>query len=86
MLNRENPVYSTQRNKRDMPMPKITVYYFTGYDIATDQMIRSKRMATRERIKRFNCSPLNQTAKEVDTSELDDNGLYPKKESDLEKT
>lgn len=71
----------TQRNKGDMPMPKTTVYYFIGYDIATDQMIRSKRMATRERIKRFNCSPLNQTAKEVDTSELDDNGLYPKKET-----
>jgi hypothetical protein len=41
-------------------MPKTTVYYFIGYDIATDQMIRSKRMATRERIKRFNCSPLNE--------------------------
>ena len=62
-------------------MPKTTVYYFIGYDIATDQMIRSKRMATRERIKSFNYSPLNQTAKEVDTSELDDNGFYPKKET-----
>ena len=62
-------------------MPKITVYYFIGYDIATDQMIRSKRMATREKIKSFGCSPLNQTAKEVDTSELDDNGFYPKKET-----
>ena len=62
-------------------MPKITVYYFTGYDIVTDQIIRSKRMASRERIRRFNCSPLNHTAKEVDTSELDDNGFYPKKET-----
>jgi hypothetical protein len=32
-------------------MPKITVYYFTGYHIATDQIIRSKRMATLETIK-----------------------------------
>jgi hypothetical protein len=80
-LNQEKRVYSTQRNKGDTPMPKTTVYYFIGYDIANDQMIRSKRMATRERIKRFNCSPLNDTAKEVDTSELDDNGFYPKKET-----
>jgi hypothetical protein len=80
-FNQEKPVYLTQRNKGDMPMPKTTVYYFIGYDIATDKMIRSKRMATRERIKRFNFSPLNETAIEVDTSELDDNGFYPKKET-----
>ena len=62
-------------------MPKITVYCFTGYHIATDPMIPSKRMATLESIKSFNCSPLMETAKEVDTSELDDDGLYPKKET-----
>jgi hypothetical protein len=67
-FNREKPVYSTQRNKGDMPMPKITVYYFTSYNIVTDQMIRSKRMATLETIKRFNYTPLMETAKEVDTS------------------
>jgi hypothetical protein len=44
-------------------------------------MIPSKRMATLESIKSFNCSPLMETAKEVDTSELDDDGLYPKKET-----
>jgi hypothetical protein len=80
-FNREKPVYSTQRNKGDMPMPKITVYYFTSYDIVTDQIIRSKRMASRETIRKFNYTPLNHTAKEVDTSELDDNGFYPKKEA-----
>jgi hypothetical protein len=64
-----------------MTMPKITVYYFIGYDIATDQMIHSKRMASRETIRRFSYMPLNHTAKEVDTSELDDNGFYPKKET-----
>jgi hypothetical protein len=67
--------------KGDVPMPKTTVYYFIGYDIATDQMIRSKRMASRETIRRFNYKPLNHTAKEVNTSELDDNGFYPKKET-----
>lgn len=64
-------------------MPKVTVYYFTGYHIATDQMLQSKRMATSETIKRFNYIILTETAKEVDTSELDDNGLYPKKVKDL---
>jgi hypothetical protein len=80
-FNREKAAYSARRNKGDTPMPKITVYYFTGYNIVTDEMIRSKRMASRETIRRFNYTPLNQTAKEVDTSELDDNGLYPKKET-----
>lgn len=61
-------------------MPKITVYYFTGYNITTDQIIRSKRMATLEAIKTFNGTPLMETAKEVDTSDLDGNGRYPKQE------
>ena len=60
-------------------MPMITVYYFTGYDIATDKVIRSKRMATLETIREYKCTPLKETAKEVNTSELDDNGRYPKK-------
>ena len=63
-------------------MSKITVYYFTGYKITPDQIIHSKRMATVETIKRFNCTPIMETAKEVDSSELDDNECYPKKESD----
>ncbi|MGC9976190.1 MAG: hypothetical protein ABSC57_05670, partial [Syntrophales bacterium] len=74
-------VYSTQRNKGDMPMPKVTVYYFTDYNIVTDQIIRSKRMATFVWVKSLNYMPLMETAKEVDTSELDDDGLYPKKET-----
>jgi hypothetical protein len=62
-------------------MPRITVYYFTDYRITTDQIIRSKRMASLKFIKSYNFSPLMKTAKEVDTSELDDNGFYPKKET-----
>jgi hypothetical protein len=60
-------------------MAKVTVYYFQGYQIATDEMIISKRMATLEAIKRFCCAPLMDTAKAVDTSEVDEDGRYPKK-------
>lgn len=57
-------------------MQKITVYYFTKYDINTDQVIRSKRMATLEMIAQFGCVSLKDTAKEIDASKLDDDGLY----------
>ena len=61
-------------------MQKVTVYYFTGYNIRTDQVIRSKRMATLETIKRFGCAPLMDTAKDVDASTLDAEGRYEEKE------
>ena len=38
----------------------------------------AKRMATSAAIKRFNGAPLEGTAKEVDISEIDDDGHYPK--------
>jgi hypothetical protein len=60
-------------------MPKVTVYCFTGYHINTDQTINSKHMATLEAIKKSSGVPLMETAKEVDASELDGNGFYPKK-------
>lgn len=60
-------------------MPKVTVYCFTGYNIITDKTLPSKHMATLETIKGLKGSPLMETAKEVDTSELDGNGFYPKK-------
>jgi hypothetical protein len=59
-------------------MAKATVYYFQGYHIVTDEIITSKRMATLETIKRFCCTPIMDTAKEVDTSEVDEDGRYPK--------
>ncbi len=62
-------------------MAKITVYYFTKYDINSDRIVTSKRMATLEAIKNFSCIPLIDTAKEVDTSELDEYGRYPKNAS-----
>ncbi|MGD0489110.1 MAG: hypothetical protein ABSB94_18225 [Syntrophorhabdales bacterium] len=58
-------------------MSKVTVYYFKGYDIISDQMLRSKRMATLEWIKENPCfGALVETAKEIDTSTLDADGLY----------
>jgi hypothetical protein len=62
-----------------MPIPRVTVYCFNGYNIIADKTIPSKYMASLETIKKLNCAPLMETAKEVDTSELDDNGFYPKK-------
>jgi hypothetical protein len=67
-------------------MQKVTVYFFTGYQISTDKIIRSKRMATLEAIKKFGCTPIMDTAKEVYTHELDDNGRYPKNKSALSNT
>lgn len=60
-------------------MPKVTVCYFTKYDIKSDEMIRSKRMATLEKIAELHAVPLRGNDKEVDTSDLDPNGFYPKK-------
>ena len=59
-------------------MSKITVYYFTKYDINTDQEVRSKRMATLEFINRIEGAPLMDTAKEINVTDLDENGRYPK--------
>ena len=60
-------------------MGKITVYCFQGYSITKDEIITPKRMATLETIKMYGCTPLMDTAKEVDSSEVDENGRYPKK-------
>ena len=59
-------------------MQKITVYYFTKYDIKTDQEVPSIRMATLEYIDRIEGTPLMGTAKEINVTDLDDNGRYPK--------
>ena len=60
-------------------MPKVTVYCFTGYDHTSGQTVSAQRMATLETIKELKGTPLMETAKEVDTSELDGNGFYPKR-------
>ena len=62
-----------------MGIPDIA--FFAKYDINTDKVTKSKRMAIIESIANFNCFPLKETVKEVDTSELDDEGRYPKNAS-----
>lgn len=56
-------------------MNKITVFYFKCYDIQSDEMIRSKRPATLEAIKRCNGTPIQESAQEVDSSVLDSEGF-----------
>lgn len=66
-------------------MQKVTVYFFSGYQISKDRIKRSKRMATLEAIKNFGCVPLMDTVREVFAHDLDYNGRYPKK-TDLNNT
>jgi hypothetical protein len=63
-------------------MAKVTVYYFECWDIKTDKYTVQKRMATRKFIDRLieggaSCKTLMNSAKEVDSSEVDENGRYP---------
>lgn len=51
------------------------VYYFTKYDIAKGENVRSKRPATRDLIERVQGTILEETAQVVDMSELDTNGF-----------
>ena len=58
-------------------MAKVTVYYFTEYNIVTDEKVRSTRPATLETIAQIdNAIVLEETAQEVDTSQLDGDGFY----------
>jgi hypothetical protein len=66
---------------RRAAMPKVTVYYFMGFDINSRENIRSKEMATLDWISKHPPTEhpyvaLMETAKEVETSELNANGLY----------
>jgi hypothetical protein len=59
-------------------MSKTSVYEFTKYDINQGKSITAKRMATLEAIKNFGGTPNMDTATEVDATEIDENGHYPK--------
>jgi hypothetical protein len=56
-------------------MSDTIVYYFEKFDIGQGQNIRSKRPATRETIERIGGTMLEDTAQEVDISQLDGNGF-----------
>lgn len=52
-------------------MPKITVYRVKMYDAQSDQEVISSRMATREGAARMCGSIIEESATEIDTSQLE---------------
>jgi hypothetical protein len=52
------------------------VYYFTKYDITIEEMVRSQRPATLETIVLCEGKLIEETAQQVDVSELDGNGFH----------
>ena len=56
-------------------MALVTIFYFEGYDFTDDKIVRSKRPATLEFIEKYRFHPVHENALEVDTSQLDANGL-----------
>ena len=67
-------------------MGKATVYYFTFFDTDKSAMVRPRRPGTLEAIGKTgleNLKPLMRTALEVDESELDDDGFYPRRDRTL---
>ena len=56
-------------------MAEVTVFYFEGYDFTDDKIVRSKRPATLEFIEKYRFLPVRDNPLEVDTSQLDANGL-----------
>ena len=53
----------------------VTVYFFQKYDIASDQMIRSKRPATIAAIERVRGEAIKNTAQDVDPDDIDEEGF-----------
>lgn len=51
-------------------MDKVTVYQFGKYDLATDKVILSKRMATKEAAAHHGFTILENTAQEIDASKV----------------
>lgn len=56
-------------------MERVSVYYFTKYDIGSDAVVRSKRPATIAAIERVCGQALLDTKLEVDPSALDSEGF-----------
>ena len=56
-------------------MASVRLYYFEGYDFRDDKVVRSRRPATREFIERFGYCPVEDNAVEVDSAQVDAQGL-----------
>jgi hypothetical protein len=64
-------------------MGKATVYYFTFVDPDTRDRVRPRRPGTLKAISNTgmqSVTPLLRTAREVEESELDEQGFYPKRD------
>jgi hypothetical protein len=56
-------------------MQQVAVYYFKIYDINTTEILCQPQPATRDAIVSLGCTPIEETAQEVDSSQLDGNGF-----------
>ena len=66
----------------EMIMGKATVYYFTFFDTDTGETVRPRRPGTLKAIENTSLTSvksLMNTAQEVDESELDEHGFYPRR-------
>jgi hypothetical protein len=59
----------------EMTMAMQTLYYFEGYDFANDQVVRSRRPATREFIDKHHFVRLDEGKVEVEAAQVDADGL-----------
>ena len=49
----------------------VRLFYFEGYDVAQERVVRSTRPATREFIERFHLHPIEDNCVDVDPSQVD---------------
>ena len=56
-------------------MATVKLYYFEGYDFHDDRVVRSRRPATAEFIARMGYHRVEDNAVEVDSSQVDAEGL-----------
>ena len=56
-------------------MATVKLYYFEGYDFRDDKVVRSRRPATAEFISRFGFARVEDNAVEVDSAQVDAEGL-----------
>jgi hypothetical protein len=56
-------------------MASVTLHFFEGYDFEHDKVVRSRRPATMEFIQRLHLHPVADNSVEVDSAQVDAEGL-----------
>jgi hypothetical protein len=56
-------------------MARVALFFFTMYDINADKIVRSRRPATLDAIRKFGGTPIMETEQHLDSSKVDDDGL-----------